>query len=43
MPILAFILYFRNRGEETAETEMATYTDPAVRVEDLYPTMPDKE
>jgi hypothetical protein len=43
MPILAFLLYFRNRGEEVAETEMTTDTDATVRVEDLYPQMPEND
>lgn len=43
MPILAFILYFRNRGEETAETEITTDTHATVRVEDLYPQMPEND
>lgn len=43
MPILAFILYFRNRGEEVAEIKITTDSDSAVRVEDLYPRMPENE
>ncbi len=39
MPIFAFILYFRNRGDEVA-VEISTKTDTTVRVEDLYPKMP---
>lgn len=42
MPILAFLLYFRNRGEEVA-IEVTTESDNVVKVEDLYPPMPDKE
>lgn len=42
MPILAFILYFRNRGDEVL-AEMTTEVEQAVRVEDLYPQMPEKE
>ena len=41
LPIFAFILYFRNRGDEVA-VEISTETNTAVRVEDLYPKMPDK-
>ncbi|MCA1741692.1 MAG: hypothetical protein LC630_04335 [Bacteroidales bacterium] len=42
MPILAFILYFRNRGDEVM-AEIITEIEPAVRVEDLYPPMPGRE
>ncbi len=42
MPILAFIIYFRNRGDEVI-AEITTEDRPAVRVEDLYPPMPDRE
>jgi hypothetical protein len=42
LPILAFILYFRNRGDEVV-VEVTTETEPAVRVEDLYPPVPDRE
>jgi len=42
MPIFAFILYFRNRGDEVI-TEITTEGDQAVRVEDLYPPMPERE
>ncbi len=42
MPILAFIIYFRNRGEEVV-AEITTEDRPALRVEDLYPPMPDRE
>lgn len=42
MPILAFLLYFRNRGEEVI-VEVTTDSDNAVKVEDLYPPMPDRE
>ena len=42
MPILAFILYFRNRGDEVM-AEITTDTEPAVRVEDLYPPIPRRE
>jgi len=40
MPILAFLLYFRNRSEE-AVVEITTDNDGAVRVEDLYPPVAD--
>jgi hypothetical protein len=43
MPILAFLLYFRNRGEEEAESEITTEGETAVRVEDLYPRMPEND
>jgi hypothetical protein len=43
MPILAFLLYFRNRGEEVAESEITTDTNTTVRVEDLYPRMPEND
>ena len=42
LPILAFILYFRNRGDEVVAV-ITTETEPAVKVEDLYPRMPDRE
>lgn len=42
MPILAFILYFRNRGDEVM-AEIITESEPAVRVEDLYPPIPRRE
>jgi len=42
MPIFAFILYFRNRGDEVL-AEITTETEQAVKVEDLYPPMPDRE
>jgi hypothetical protein len=42
MPILAFLLYFRNRGEEVVD-EVATDNDTTVKVEDLYPPMPPRE
>jgi len=42
MPILAFILYFRNRGDEVM-AEITTDTESAVRVEDLYPPVPRRE
>lgn len=42
MPILAFLLYFRNRAEEVI-IEVTTENDNAVKVEDLYPPMPDRE
>lgn len=42
LPILAFILYFRNRGDEVI-AEMTTEGEPAVTVEDLYPRMTDRE
>ena len=41
LPIFAFILYFRNRGDEVA-VEISTETNTAVRVEDLYPRMPEE-
>jgi hypothetical protein len=40
MPILAFLLYFRNRSEE-AVAEITTDNDGTVRVEDLYPPVAD--
>lgn len=43
MPILAFIIYFRNRGEEVADSEITTDSEPTLRVEDLYPRMPENE
>ncbi len=43
MPILAFILYFRNRGEESARAVPVVEETPSVRVEDLYPRMPGDE
>jgi len=42
MPILAFLLYFRNRGDEVL-AEITTESEPAVRVEDLYPPIPPRE
>jgi hypothetical protein len=42
MPILAFLLYFRNRGDEVT-VEVTTDSDNKVKVEDLYPPMPDRE
>ena len=42
MPILAFLLYFRNRGEEVA-VEVTTDDGNTVKVEDLYPPMPPVE
>jgi len=42
LPIFAFILYFRNRGDEVI-AEITTEGDQAVRVEDLYPPMPGRE
>jgi len=42
MPILAFLLYFRNRGEEVV-VEVTTDSDTTVKVEDLYPPMPPRE
>jgi hypothetical protein len=42
LPIIAFILYFRNRGDEMT-AEITTEGEHAVRVEDLYPPMPDRE
>jgi hypothetical protein len=41
-PILAFILYFRN-SEKKAEELISQASDERVKVEDLYPKMPDKE
>lgn len=41
LPILAFIIYFRNRGDEAAEV-IATENDASVKVEDLYPRMPEE-
>ena len=40
MPLLAFLLYFRNRSEEVV-AEITTDNDGAVRVEDLYPPVED--
>ena len=42
MPILAFLLYFRNKGDEVT-VEVTTDSEPKVKVEDLYPPMPGKE
>ncbi|MCU0376813.1 MAG: hypothetical protein MUC78_00985 [Bacteroidales bacterium] len=42
LPILAFILYFRNNVGQSV-TEVAKEDDDRVRVEDLYPKMPEKE
>ncbi len=42
LPILAFILYFRNNVGQPA-TVVEKEDDNRVRVEDLYPKMPDKE
>ena len=42
LPILAFILYFRNRGDEVL-AEITTDVEPSVKVEDLYPPMPPRE
>lgn len=42
MPILAFLLNFRNRGEEVV-VEVTTDSDTTVKVEDLYPPMPPRE
>jgi hypothetical protein len=41
-PILAFLLYFRNRGDEVA-IEVTVENNTAVKVEDLYPPVPDRE
>lgn len=41
-PILAFLLYFRNRGDEVA-VEVTVENDNAVKVEDLYPPVPGRE
>jgi len=41
-PILAFILYFRN-SEEIPQVIIDRADDGRVKVEDLYPKMPDKE
>ena len=40
LPILAFILYFKNRAEEVA-VETAEEKNDTVKVEDLYPRMPE--
>jgi hypothetical protein len=40
LPILAFILYFRNRDEEESVI-IDSETDSSVKVEDLYPKMPE--
>lgn len=42
MPILAFLLYFRNRGDEVT-IEVTTDSDYKVKVEDLYPPVSGKE
>jgi len=42
MPILAFLLYFRNRAEEVV-IEVTTDNDNSVKVEDLYPPMTGRE
>jgi len=42
MPILAFLLYFRNKGDEVT-VEVTTDDDYKVKVEDLYPPVPGKE
>jgi len=42
MPILAFLLYFRNRGDEVT-VEVTTDSDYKVKVEDLYPPVSGKE
>jgi hypothetical protein len=42
MPILAFLLYFRNRGDEVT-VEVTTDNDNKIKVEDLYPPMPEKD
>ncbi|HSO77680.1 MAG TPA: hypothetical protein VLQ76_03875 [Bacteroidales bacterium] len=41
-PILAFILYFRN-SEEIPQAVIEKADDGRVKVEDLYPKMPDRE
>ena len=42
MPILAFLLYFRNKGDEVT-VEVTTDDGYKVKVEDLYPPIPGKE
>ena len=42
MPILAFLLYFRNKGDEVT-VEVTTDDNYKVKVEDLYPPIPGKE
>ncbi len=42
IPILGFLLYFRNRGEEVA-IEVTTDSEPTVKVEDLYPPVTGRE
>lgn len=42
MPILAFLMYFRNKGDEVT-VEVTTDDDYKVKVEDLYPPVPGKE
>ena len=42
LPIVAFLLYFRNRDEEQAVEIVAEY-EPEVTVEDLYPKRPEQE
>jgi len=41
-PILAFILYFRNKEDKSSAT-MIPEEEGRVKVEDLYPKMPDRE
>jgi hypothetical protein len=41
-PILAFILYFRNREEEVQQEEVAD-SEERLKVEDLYPKTPDNQ
>jgi hypothetical protein len=41
-PILAFIMYFSNSEEDLAVT-VASEDENRVRVEDLYPKMPDNQ
>jgi hypothetical protein len=41
-PILAFILYFRNNDDDPA-VMVIPEEDNKVRVEDLYPKMPDNQ
>ncbi len=43
LPILAFILYFRSRGTGEAVTVTESTESQRVRVEDLYPKMPDNQ
>jgi hypothetical protein len=43
LPIMAFILYFKNAGEESKAEAANNNDDGRVRVEDLYPKMPEND